>query len=216
MAAFASVAVAALPNAAPAVAGQVSCSQRAIVKKNDAFLSKNNAFATFDGLKKNVTFAVSRGSGLQMAKGTVVFADEVSAADPFVATLSTPISDGYFKNNWISNLPAYREGLNPFRRALEIGMAHGYFLVGPFLTYGPHRNADDALLTGALAAGGMIVILTHGLALYGKVSFSGSAKEGDVFETGAGWNEFLAGWIIGGLGGVAFASLILDGIARSI
>ncbi|MBC6475413.1 MAG: chlorophyll a/b binding light-harvesting protein [Hormoscilla sp. GM102CHS1] len=35
---------------------------------------------------------------------------------------------------FLQNLPIYRRGLSPVFRGLEIGMAHGYFLIGPLVT----------------------------------------------------------------------------------
>ncbi len=35
---------------------------------------------------------------------------------------------------FLRNLPIYRRGLSPVFRGLEIGMAHGYFLIGPLVT----------------------------------------------------------------------------------
>jgi hypothetical protein len=37
--------------------------------------------------------------------------------------------------------------LTPLLRGLEIGLAHGYFLIGPFAT-GTLRNSEIALLSG--------------------------------------------------------------------
>ena len=51
--------------------------------------------------------------------------------DPFVGNLATPISTSSFTRNLLSNLPAYRVGLSPLLRGLEIGITHGYFQVEP-------------------------------------------------------------------------------------
>jgi photosystem I subunit XI len=59
--------------------------------------------------------------------------------DPFIGHLSTPISDSAFTRVFIGNLPAYRSGMAPLVRGLEIGMAHGYFLIGPWIYLGPLR-----------------------------------------------------------------------------
>jgi len=44
--------------------------------------------------------------------------------DPFVGNLATPISTSSFTRNLLSNLPAYRVGLSPLLRGLEIGVTH--------------------------------------------------------------------------------------------
>ena len=62
--------------------------------------------------------------------------------DVYVGHLSTPISDSNFTRTFINNLPAYREGISPILRGLEIGMAHGYFLVGPWTLLGPLRDSE--------------------------------------------------------------------------
>ena len=73
--------------------------------------------------------------------------------NPFVANLSTPINDSPLAKAFINNLPAYRKGLTPFMRGLEIGMAHGYFLVGPEVVVGPLREtAHGANLSGLITA----------------------------------------------------------------
>ena len=56
-------------------------------------------------------------------------------------------------------------------RGLEIGLAHGYFLIGPFVKLGPLRNSNVALLAGFLSTIGLIIILTLGLTIYGAVAF---------------------------------------------
>ena len=54
------------------------------------------------------------------------------SGDPQVGNLSTPLNGSAFSKAFINALPAYRQGLSPNRRGLEIGMSHGYLLYGPF------------------------------------------------------------------------------------
>jgi len=68
--------------------------------------------------------------------------------DPFVGNLSTPVTTSTATKLYLGNLPIYRKGLSPLLRGLEIGMAHGYFLIGPFYILGPLRNSENALLVG--------------------------------------------------------------------
>nr|YP_010198965.1 photosystem I reaction center subunit XI [Hydropuntia urvillei]UAD88414.1 photosystem I reaction center subunit XI [Hydropuntia urvillei] len=131
--------------------------------------------------------------------------------DPFVGNLSTPISTSTFTKGLLSNLPAYRRGLSPLFRGLEIGMAHGYFLVGPFDKLGPLRSTDVALLSGFLSAVGLIIILTVCLSMYGNVSFDKNDSK-DVLQTPDGWGQFTAGFLVGAVGGSGFAYLILANI----
>lgn len=135
--------------------------------------------------------------------------------DPFVGNLATPISTSSFTKSLLSNLPAYRRGLSPLLRGLEIGMAHGYFLIGPFDKLGPLRNTDIALLSGFLSAVGLIVILTACLSMYGSVSFGNIKDESkDVLQSSAGWSQFTAGFLVGAVGGSGFAYLLLTNLTN--
>ena len=83
--------------------------------------------------------------------------------DPSVGNLATPVTTSTVTKIYLGNLPLYRKGLSPLFRGLEIGMAHGYFLIGPFYLLGPLRNSENALLIGFLAALGLIVIFVVAL-----------------------------------------------------
>nr|QBS14301.1 photosystem I subunit XI [Gonyostomum semen] len=80
--------------------------------------------------------------------------------DSSVGHLSTPITSSAATKAFLGSLPAYRPGLSPLLRGLEIGMTHGYFLIGPFDKLGPLRNSSIALLAGFLSAIGLIIILS--------------------------------------------------------
>jgi photosystem I subunit XI len=131
--------------------------------------------------------------------------------DPFVGNLSTPISTSTLTRNLLSNLPAYRRGVTPLMRGLEIGMAHGYFLVGPFDKLGPLRNTEVALLSGFLSTVGLIIILTICLSIYGNVSFERDDSK-ELLQTSEGWGQFTAGFLVGAVGGSGFAYLCLANI----
>lgn len=141
-----------------------------------------------------------------------------SAGDPLVGNLATPINASGFTEAFINNLPAYRKGLSPGRRGLEIGMAHGYWLIGPFAKLGPLRDTDVANLAGLLATVGLIVILTITLSLYASshprppVKTITTPQTPDALSTQEGWNEFASNFLIGGIGGAAFAYLLLANI----
>ena len=91
--------------------------------------------------------------------------------DPFVGHLQTPITSASATKSILQNLPAYRSGLSPLLRGLEIGLAHGYFLIGPFAYLGPLRNSTVSLLAGFMSTIGLILILTLGLTIYGIATF---------------------------------------------
>ena len=128
--------------------------------------------------------------------------------DPFVGNLSTPVTTSTATKLYLGNLPIYRKGLSPLLRGLEIGMAHGYFLIGPFYILGPMRNTENALLAGLLSDIGLVLILTLGLTIYGLASFQ-DAGQLEGLESSKGWREFTSGFFIGAFGGdfVAFALL---------
>ena len=134
-----------------------------------------------------------------------------SAGDPQTGNFETPINSSGLSKALLNNLPAYRDHLTPFRRALEIGMAHGYFLIGPFAKLGPLRDSDVANLAGLLSTIGLIVILTICLSLYGNSrppepkGIAATPEPPDALKTPQGWNEFAGGFLIGGIGGAAFA-----------
>jgi photosystem I subunit 11 len=131
--------------------------------------------------------------------------------DPFVGHLSTPISDSDFTRAFIGNLPAYRKGLSPLLRGLEIGMAHGYFIVGPWTLLGPLRDSASANLGGLISAVALILIATICLSAYGLVSHPTEVTPGtDPLNTSEGWSQFAGGFFIGAMGGAFVAYFLLE------
>ena len=128
--------------------------------------------------------------------------------DPFVGHLSTPITSSAVTKTILGNLPAYRPGLNPLLRGLEIGLAHGYFLIGPFTKLGPLRNTDVALLAGFLSTLGLILIATLGLTIYGYATFQNNDSK-DELQSKTGWDQFKGGFLVGAFGGSGFAYICL-------
>jgi photosystem I subunit XI len=116
--------------------------------------------------------------------------------DPFVGHLSTPISDSGIVNAFIQNLPAYRKGLSPILRGLEVGLAHGYF---------------DVANLGALVSGlGLVLIASICLGSYGLATFQKPSTGGDSLQTAEGWSQFTSGFFVGGMASVFFAYFLLD------
>ena len=132
--------------------------------------------------------------------------------DPTVGHLSTPITTSMITRTLLGNLPAYRVGLSSLLRGLEVGMAHGYFLIGPFYILGPMRNTENALLAGLLSDIGLVLILTLGLTIYGLASFQDNGKLQGL-ESSVGWRKFTSGFFIGAFGGDVVAYLLLANIA---
>ena len=129
--------------------------------------------------------------------------------DPFVGHLSTPITTSAATRAILGHLPAYRPGVSNLLRGLEIGMAHGYFLLGPFTKLGPLRNSEVANLAGLFSTFGLIIILSVGIASYGFVQFDGT-ETGDGLQTKEGWTKFSGGFTIGAFGGALFGFLLLN------
>jgi len=136
--------------------------------------------------------------------------------DPFVGHLATPITSSAVTRAILRNLPAYRFGLTPLLRGLEIGLAHGYFLMGPFVNLGPLRNSDIGLLAGFLSTIGLILILTLGLTIYGVATFGQDTTQTVTAETELqtrkGWDQFKGGFFVGACGSAGFAFICLSSI----
>ena len=134
--------------------------------------------------------------------------------DPFVGHLATPITSSSLTRTLLKNLPAYRFGLTPLLRGLEIGLAHGYFLIGPFAKLGPLRNSDIGLLAGFFSTVGLILILTLGLTIYGAASFNQNKIGGDGLQTKKSWDQFKGGFFVGACGSAGFAFICLSSIPK--
>ena len=134
--------------------------------------------------------------------------------DPFVGHLATPITSSAVTRALLQNLPAYRFGLTPLLRGLEIGLAHGYFLIGPFVKLGPLRDSEMALFAGFLSTIGLIVILTLGLTTSGVAAFGQGKSEGadNDLQTKKSWDQFKGGFFVGACGSAGFAFICLSSI----
>lgn len=135
--------------------------------------------------------------------------------DPFVGHLSTPITTSNLTKSYLSLLPAYKSGLSPLLRGINIGYVHGYFLLGPFVKLGPLRDSEVANFIGFVSTISLIIILTTCLLIYGFVSFSETNKKSENlkvnvdFLTSKGWGQFTSGFIVGGFGGTSIAYILL-------
>ena len=140
--------------------------------------------------------------------------------DPFVGHLATPITSSAVTRALLKNLPAYRFGLTPLLRGLEIGLAHGYFLMGPFVKLGPLRDSDIALFAGFLSTIGLILILTLGLTIYGIAAFNQEKEQSAAIQndlqTRKAWDQFKGGFFVGACGSAGFALICLSSIPISI
>jgi len=132
-----------------------------------------------------------------------------------VGHLATPITSSAVTRAILQNLPAYRFGLTPLLRGLEIGLAHGYFLIGPFFKLGPLRDTNIALLAGFLSTIGLITILTLGLTIYGVAAFGqdkSPSSSANNLQTKKAWDQFKGGFFVGACGSAGFAFICLSSI----
>lgn len=136
--------------------------------------------------------------------------------DVFIGHLSTPITTSNLTKSYLSLLPAYKAGLSPLLRGINIGYVHGYFLLGPFVKLGPLRDSQVANFVGFISTISLLIILTACLLIYGFVSFPEKKAEGTIkeqtsidFLTSKGWSQFTSGFIVGGFGGTSIAYALL-------
>jgi len=162
--------------------------------------------------------------------------------DPFIGMFETPVTSSTPVTTLLSNLPAYRTGVSPLLRGVEIGLTHGFFLTGPFIKLGPLRATEAAEIAGSLSGAGLVLILTACLSIYGAVSFqqpsvvgvktltgvcsptradprlfsplAGRSIAQDPLQTSEGWAQFSSGWLVGGLSGVAWAYILTQSKSR--
>jgi photosystem I subunit 11 len=129
--------------------------------------------------------------------------------EPFAGDqVRSAVKDSLFSQQFIDNMAFYRKGLKPWQRGLEIGMAHGYFIIGPFVSWGPLRNTPEAATVGMLAGMATILVATTGGLLFGTViKPSTFDKPGE--QAGKGWTELMQWHAIGGIGGAAFAHILI-------
>merc|ERR1719379_3242815 len=129
--------------------------------------------------------------------------------EPFAGDqVQTIVSDSRFSKQFIDNWAFYREGLKPWQRGLEIGMAHGYFIIGPFVSLGPLRNTPEAATVGLLSGCALIGIVSVGGLLFGStIKPTRFDKEGD--PPASGWQEMINWHALGGIGGAGFAHALI-------
>ncbi|MEM8502832.1 MAG: photosystem I reaction center subunit XI [Cyanobacteria bacterium P01_D01_bin.1] len=150
--------------------------------------------------------------------------------NPQLGNLATPINSSTLAKAYINNLPAYRQGLTPFLRGLEIGMAHGYFLVGPEVVFGPLKEGSHgANVSGLITAIYITVSACLGITIFALATFQGDPR--GTYNSNSrdrlrplrkkeDWYQLSGGILMGSLGGAVFAYALLenfdllDGILR--
>ncbi|MGJ3253402.1 MAG: photosystem I reaction center subunit XI [Elainellaceae cyanobacterium] len=139
---------------------------------------------------------------------------------PWRGNLATPFNSSSIVRAYISNLPAYRKGLTPFMRGLEIGMAHGYFLVGPEVVVGPLReSAHGANLSGLITAIYIAASACLGISIFAIATFQGNPRgtynshsndELRPLRSKEDWFQLGGGIFLGAMGGAIFAYFLLE------
>jgi len=129
--------------------------------------------------------------------------------EPFAGDqIISPVTDSRFSKQFIAAMAFYREGLKPWQRGLEIGMAHGYFLIGPFVSLGPLRNTPEAATVGLLCGCAIVGLVSVGGLIFGStIKPTRFDKPGD--KPAAGFIEMINWHAVGGLGGAGFAHALL-------
>ena len=141
-----------------------------------------------------------------------------AGGDPQRGNMETPINTSRFTRWFINILPAYRQGITPLRRGLEVGIAHGYWLIGPFVKLGPLRDTDVANIAGLLSTLGMVAISALAIELYANsnppqpIATVTTPNPPSAFKTVEGWNSYVPGFLLGGLGGAVLAYFVLSNI----
>jgi photosystem II CP43 chlorophyll apoprotein len=163
-------------------------------------------------------------AGFDLKKGDLIQPPQTRQANNMAASIDSKD----FTLNFLKYLPIYRPGVNSFSRGLEIGMAHGYWLIGPFAVLGSILSLSDASVgnfIGLLAAGSLILILTIGFSVYGTNSFEKHLETvpqpalatvpnvPDSVQNVDDWSQFTTGFLIGGIGGAIFAYLLLNSLS---
>lgn len=142
--------------------------------------------------------------------------DEIQpvSGDPQIGNLETPINSSGLARAYINALPAYRKNISAQRRGLEIGMAHGYWLFGPYAVASQFRNSTVSDVVGLFEAIVSIVVLTLALSLYASVGAQRpvatvpAQNPPQTYATEEGWSEFAGGFLIGGVGGAVIAYFV--------
>lgn len=192
-----------------------------IAGKNVGSSARSRAFGKgIAGLVPKVRLQNSRASVAVHASSEKASVITPLNGDPFIGMMETPVTSSPLVSGFLSNLPAYRTGVSPLLRGVEIGLTHGFFLTGPFIKLGPYRAAESAEVVGCLSGAGLVLILTACLSMYGQVTFqndsevlgtktlTGRSISKDPLQSSEGWSGFTSGWLVGGLSGVAWAYIL--------
>ncbi len=138
--------------------------------------------------------------------------------DPQGSNLATPINNSKLAKAIVNSFSAYRQGLSPLRRGIEVGLAHGYWLLGPFFKFNPLRYTERGAEAALLSTIGLIVISAGSIVLYAAtnppppIATITVPNPPDVFASKKGWDTYATGFLVGGVGGAVIAYVIVNNI----
>lgn len=138
--------------------------------------------------------------------------------DPQGSNLATPINNSKLAKAIVNSFSAYRQGLSPMRRGIEVGVAHGYWQLGPFFEFNPLRYSEWGALTALLSDIGLVVISAAAIVLYAAtnpppaIATLTVPNPPDVFASTKGWDTYATGFLIGGVGGAVLAYFIVSNV----
>lgn len=101
------------------------------------------------------------------------------------------------------------------RRGLEVGLAHGYWLYGPFVTFNPLRHTEYADMIALASTIGLVIISALAISLYAAsnpprpLSTLTTPNPPEALNSPRGWSSYAQGFLVGGLIGAAIAYLII-------
>ena len=139
-----------------------------------------------------------------------------AAGDPQIGNLATPINASGLSKWWINIQPAYRQGITPYRRGLEVGIAQGLWVIIPFVKLGPLRDTDTANIAGFLSAIGLLTFSTAAIVLYAAsnprkpVATITNPQPPVELTTSAGWYKYANGFFVGGIIGTTITFFVLS------
>jgi photosystem I subunit XI len=137
---------------------------------------------------------------------------------PEDGNLATPINSSKIAKTLINILPAYRQGLSPLRRGIEVGIAHGYWLIGPFFKFNPLRFTEQGSIVALLSTISLVVISAVTIALYAAtnpppaIATITTPNPPDAYASPQGWNKYATGFLVGGIGGAVLAYAIVTNV----
>jgi len=139
------------------------------------------------------------------------FTDQMGFDQQFSGEIRTAVTSSGAGRKYLEQVPYYRPGLKPWQRGIEIGMAHGYFLIGPFTAAGPLRATPEAATVGLLSGVSIVGLVTIG-AWIQATCLKPDFMDKDATNPGPkgrGFTEFVTWHAVGGLGGAGFAHALI-------